>query len=54
MVQKTEADFAADDKVSAEAESKRVFKSWMTLKVDWCAVVPGGESGQSQLETSTW
>ena len=50
VVQKTEADFAAEDKVSAEAEFKCVFKSWMTLKVDWCASFSEVKLGQGQLD----
>ena len=49
-VQKTEADFAAEDKVAAEAEFKHVFKTWVTLNVDWRAAFPEAKLGQGQLD----
>ena len=49
-VQKTEADFAAEDKVAAEAEFKHVFKTWVTLNVDWRAAFPETKLGQGQLD----
>ena len=49
-VEKTEADFAAEDKVAAEADFKRVFKSWMMLKVDWRTSFPGAKLGLDPLD----
>jgi hypothetical protein len=50
VVEKTEADFAAEDKVAAEAEFKQVFKTWMMLKVDWPAAFPEAKLGQGPLD----